>query len=98
MYLLHICIVFHFLSVFVFIYTGKQAERKITAGLYVREGSENETLPDLRSRPEAGTLGLLPAEGSIFRPFSYTKSPGVVVGRGGFLHLLFKSGKDLTPT
>ncbi len=39
-HLLHICIIVHILSVFVFIYTGKR-KRKITTGLYVGEGSEN---------------------------------------------------------
>jgi hypothetical protein len=82
MFLLHICIRFsHFLkSVFVFI-LDTEAERKITAaGLYVGEGSENKTLPDLRSRPEAGTLVLLTGGRVYFLTLLLHKilrSPGV---------------------
>jgi hypothetical protein len=51
-YLLHICIVFHILSVLVFIYTRNQKE-KTTAGLYIVEGS----LPDFQPVPLAFQLG-----------------------------------------
>jgi hypothetical protein len=68
MYLLHICILFYILSVFVFLYTGKRKEK---LPLVFTEGKGLKIDPFEFSTRSLGPPISNPG-GSIFRPFSCT--------------------------